>query len=228
MRNVLYQCLFSLIFRHLVYRLEKALSSVPRQDFFCVDDFDFCTDFSVTFKSEGEYTTKCLNGVLNLDQEPVSLVVPYMIRTGFQSAMKEASRAKIVKELISKSKGQPIFDKHEFEEKLRDFKSNHKDNNIFVVSRFKKQFLYRFFCEATEEQLQRTPGAKKTNDGGPYQPEQFQVLMVASKLLKSVFAEECFHEKLMSDMLKKKRITEKFSQGISKKLFRSFITLRPR
>jgi hypothetical protein len=151
-----------------------------------------------------------------------------MIRTGFHSAMKEASRAKIVKELILKNKGQPIFDKHEFEEKLRDFKSNHKDNNIFVVSRFKKQFLYRFFCEATEEQLQRTPGAKKTNDGGPYQPEQFQVLMVASKLLKSVFAEECFHEKLMSDMLKKKRITEKFSQGISKKLFRSFITLRPR
>jgi hypothetical protein len=194
--------------------LEKALLNLPRESYFCIEDFDLQIEVPVTFTAKGEYITKCDENFLTT--EPVNLVVPYLIRTVFHSSLKVSNRMAAYKLAAKASDKQRPFDQVEFQKNLPDWMRDHQ-NNIFNVSTFQKEYLYQYYCKATEDVIHDKQW-KKSNTLRGF-PEQYQVVMVASQLLKSVFEEECFCAKLISDMKRKEdEYKEVFEGGLENAL----------
>jgi hypothetical protein len=184
-----------------VHRLESALFNVSREKFYCIDKFNLDEEnIEVTYKSEGAYTINRNEDFLQ--KEPVVLVLPYMIRTLFHSILDKSDRMNAFKIACEKKKICPPFEKNELRDNLPEWKKKHP-RNIFNVSTFSKKYLYQFFCEETESVITAKKWAKNMAHKGF--PEQYQVVMVASHLLQSVFGEEGLHATLMSDLQRKEK-----------------------
>jgi hypothetical protein len=105
-----------------VHRLESALFNVPREKFYCIDDFDLEENIEVTYKSEGAYTINRNEDFLQ--KEPVVSVVPYMIRTLFHSILDKSDRMNAFKIACEKKKICPPFEKNELRDNLPEWKKN--------------------------------------------------------------------------------------------------------
>jgi hypothetical protein len=111
--------------------------------------------------------------------------------------MREGNRKMAAKIAKDKSKD-ALFDLTEVNDTVSIWTAQRK-HNIFKYSSFKREYLFQFYCKATEDEFDKM---KKTNKPQQYKgdPEAFQVVMAASYVLKHVFQEDCFKTRLMSDI----------------------------
>ena len=181
-----------------MHRLESALINVSREKFYSIDKFGLNENIEVTYKSEGACTINKSEAFLK--KEPVVSVVPYMIRTLFHSILDRSDRYTASK--LANEKKSPPFQMDELKDNLPEWRKKHR-RNIFDVSSFNKEHLYQYFCEETESLITSKKGKKEMKNKGF--PEQYQVVMVASQLLRSMFGEECLRARLRSDMQRKER-----------------------
>lgn len=63
-----------------VHRLESALFSVRRDNFYCCNDFDLSTKVTVQFKDDGYFTVEPQDW---MTRSPDTRIAPYLIRTSF-------------------------------------------------------------------------------------------------------------------------------------------------
>jgi hypothetical protein len=188
---LLIHCLLKII----LLRLEQALYSVSKDNFYCIDQFDLEKQVTVTFEKEGFFEVKP-NGFL--DDPPGSLVHDFLVRTALHSYLEGANSRKNAADAAIKEKNLGIgliYENNELEEFLRVIDGSRRPN-VFKLTSFSKSHLYQFFCKDTEEVYDKTGDTKKATSENLC-PEMFQILMVTSQLLKHIFAEECLKEHLI-------------------------------
>jgi hypothetical protein len=177
--------------------------------------FDLVTTLTIIFGENGVFTVEPGDW---MEKEPENQVLDYMIRTGWCSAVLKGPRLK-----ASRTIGK--YDRHHREDvkaiaegRVNELK-NLQANSIFNFTKFDPGFVYRLYHPSVEKQYQTDRASKekskekKVTESYKGSPEDFQVLMVASELMKQVFGEECMQPILqhrVNDEGKKKTYEEAF------------------
>jgi hypothetical protein len=156
--------------------LETTLLNVDRGKFYLIEKFKLHGTVRVTFKKEGNFT------ILPKDfrkSDPEKYVADYLIRTAYSTGVVKASERKTLFTQLTKAEPPLSFPKSEAIDHAEKWKKN--SNNIFKITSFHPSFLYGFYHEQIEEELEEIK-SKGENEVG-CDPEVYQVVMVASKML---------------------------------------------
>jgi hypothetical protein len=167
--------------------LAKAIYHVRKERFFCVNEFDLSKDILIEMLPNGNFkTTPSATEWMNLP--PLDQVAEYIIRTAFQTIVKGPCARKTALE-NAKKKHPSNFEEHAIKQLANEQAKTWKegsDHNIFHFTKLQPAFLFEYYHPLVEEAL--ATGRKK--EKWTAEPEQLQIVMVTSEILRSVFNEE--------------------------------------
>ena len=190
--------------------METALEKVSRTNFTCIGKFKLDDTVNVTCKDKGEMT---VHPVDCLDEEPNKRVRKFLLRTvAFGDILNRRAPAYRSAERKKKPGVTALYDLTEYEDFMHEIAES--ADNLFNMTKRKKFSLYRYFCQATETILDAEKKSKtgETKKRGVY-PEQYQILLVASDMLKSIFGEGCLLTILESNIKDKKEYVEDYGSN---------------
>ena len=176
--------------------------SVERKKFYSIKDFDLISEMNITFSDDGVFEEE--NGAW-MREEPYKEVTDYMIRSAFMSAIAGTVR------LRDKTYYRMINDDPALLEEIKDDAEVNipewrqvEPKSIFNFTKFEPFYLFKFLhpkvCQEFQKEYMKKKGTKAVLRLEKNQPERFQVVMVASELLKHMFKEDCLRKDLLNNM----------------------------
>ena len=178
--------------------MESALYSVHRDNFYSIDKFDLNAQVSITFEAKGNFTAEPQDWIKKSANKGIH---QFLIRTAFSSCVlkpllrKKAFTSAQAKHELEKGFGKRLFDHKEAIAKTSTWETGNKGQNIFKFTSFQPEYLYQLYHDAVQKEYEES-FQKKCKEEWTGFPEVFQVVMVASNILKHVFQEECLQPSL--------------------------------
>jgi hypothetical protein len=186
---------------YFVYRrLEQALYSLPKAHFFCIDDFDLDKEVTVTIEKGGNFVISPSGA---LDTYPGNSVRDFLVRTALHSHIEGGPNSRQGAAIAAWNEQQKKCDALFDETECNDATDPQKigTNSVFNLTSFTMRNLYQYFCPNTESFYDKSRDKKKAKSDSMY-PEMFQIILIASGMLKHLYQEACLQDHL-NDIIKK-------------------------
>jgi hypothetical protein len=160
--------------------LEAAFLSVPRENFYLIEEFNLNKKPIVSFGANGNFT---ISPTQWRTMQPEKEIADYLIRTAYSTAVLMKSERRKMFDVLEKQGKVPIV-KDEVTKVTEEWKKE-SNNNIFHITTFQPTYLYGLYHPVTVEKLN-----EEKRDEWTGHAEVFQVVMVASKILEHLFHDD--------------------------------------